>query len=108
MAAPQEQTHAVTMSEQIAAPPTIHVSQVATAVNIGEILVALGVTRLGFQVGAAPVPGIEWIQTIALGPGSAVVLRDMLNAALEQHESTYGPLPSDPNMRVSTSVAAVG
>jgi hypothetical protein len=84
-----------------ALPPTIYVNHFATGLNPGEVLVAMGTTRLGFPPnGSGPIAGVEWLQTIAMSATTAVVLRDALNEAIGSYSKNFGKIPVNPTFKV--------
>ncbi len=87
-------------------PPIQHVGHFSPALNMMEIMITIGVSRLGFGAqNEPPIVGVEWISTLAMSPTMAKLLRDGLSDLVKSYEGAYGKIPVDPNFKLPTLAA---
>jgi hypothetical protein len=85
------------------APPTQGVSQFVVTMNVNEVLITLGQSRMAInpQTGLpGSGPGIEWLLTLSVNSGAAKLLAEVLSQAIAEYERRFGKIPHDPNAPV--------
>jgi hypothetical protein len=86
------------------APPTYGASRVSVTMSAPEIALTFGVMRVLIDpTTGQPGPNValEWLATYSLSPIVALQLRDIMADIIDRYEKTFGPIPKDPNFRIS-------
>jgi hypothetical protein len=110
MMADDQQGAAAPGSVQLAVPPTQGSNQFIITATAAEFLVTFGHMRMMPRPDAAGVanPIIEWFLTISMSSTAAKQLADGLQNALQQYETRFGKIPSDPEVKPVLSVGTLG